>query len=140
MFFCPYISNHAFKVGICLNIYIQIQYNKKELKWDIQSFTRNIKLTGHFYDNNENQQANQIVTEPFIKCKSNWVPKKNHNSIEIFVEAVENNVENILHEKKELRRNYLSKNDKGAIDYFTKQEDIVITKGEKGGATVIMDV
>ena len=30
-------------------------YNKEELKPDIKSFTRKTKLTGHFYNNNENQ-------------------------------------------------------------------------------------
>ena len=42
--------------------------------------------------------------------------------------------------KKELPRNNLSKSDKAAIDYFTKREDIVTTKADKGGATVIMDI
>ena len=56
---------------------------------------------------------------------------KNHHIIETFVEAVKNNVENILQEKKELPRNNLSKSDKAAIDYFTKREDIVITKADE---------
>ena len=55
---------------------------------------------------------------------------KNHHIIETFVEAVKNNVENILQEK-ELPRNNLSKSDKAAIDYFTKREDIVITKADE---------
>ena len=29
--------------------------------------------------------------------------------------------------------------DKAAIDYCAKREDIVVTKADKGGATVIMD-
>ena len=115
-------------------------YNKEELKRDIKTFTREIKLREHFYNNNENQQAEKIVTEPIIKCKSNWEPKKNHHTIETFVEAVENNVENILQEKKKLPRNYFSESDKAAIDYFTKREEIVITKTDKGGPTAIMDV
>ena len=41
-----------------------------------------------------------MVTEPVINCKSLWKPKTNHHTIETFVEAVENNVENILQEKK----------------------------------------
>ena len=106
----------------------------------IKTFTRKIKLRDYFCNNNENQQARQIVTEPFIKCKSNWQPKNNHHTVEIFVEAVENNVENILQEKKKLPRNNLSESNKAAIDYFTKQDDIVISKADKGRATVILDV
>ena len=90
--------------------------------------------------NNENQQADQVVSEPVIKCKSNWEPKKNNHNVEKFVEAIETNIEKILQEKKELPRNNLSKSDKAAIDYFTKREDIVITKADKGGATAIMDI
>ena len=90
-------------------------YNKEKLKRDIKTFTRKIKLREHFYNNNnKNQQTKKIVT--IIKCKSNWEPKKNHHTIETFVEAVESNVENILQEKKKFPRNYFSESDKAAID------------------------
>ena len=46
----------------------------------------------------------------------------------------------ILQVKKEFPRNNLSENDEAAIYYFTKREDIVITKADEGGATVIMGV
>ena len=59
-----------------------------------------MKLREYFYNNNENQQAEQIGNEPAIKCKSNWEPKRNHHTSEIFVKAVGNNVENILQKKK----------------------------------------
>ena len=49
----------------------------------------------------------------------------------LFVEAVENNVRNVLQEKKDLPRNNLSKSDKAAIDYFTKREHIFTTKADK---------
>ena len=45
-----------------------------------------------------------------------------------------------MQEKKNLPRNNFSISDKRAKDYFRKREDIVLTKDEKGGATVIMDV
>ena len=67
-------------------------------------------------------------------------PKKNHHTVETFFEEGENNVENILQEKKPLPRNNLSKTEKAALDYFTKWEDIAIIKAGKGGATVIMNV
>ena len=67
-------------------------------------------------------------------------PKKNHHTVETFFEEGENNVENILQEKKPLPRNNLSKIEKAALDYFTKREDIAIIKAGKGGATVIMNV
>ena len=66
--------------------------NKEELKRDVKSFTRKIKLREQFYDNKENHQVNQVVSEPVIECKSNWEPVKNHHTVETFVEALENNV------------------------------------------------
>ena len=45
-----------------------------------------------------------------------------------------------MQEEKKLPRNNLSESDKAAIHYFTKQEDIVITKLDKGGTTAIMGV
>ena len=90
-----------------------------------------IILRRHFCDNKENQQAHQVLSEPVIKCKSNWEPKKNHHTVETFVEAVENNVVNILQEKKELPSNNLSKCYKAPTDYFTKREDIVINVKRK---------
>ena len=99
-----------------------------------------MKLRDHFYGNKENQQADHIVSEPIIKCKSNWEPKKNHYTGETFVEVVENNVKNILQVNKELPRNNLCNIDRAAIDYCLKWEDIVISKVDKGGATVIMDL
>lgn len=97
-------------------------HDKEELKRDIKTFTRLIKLREWFY-NNENQQADQIVTEPVIKCKSNWEPKKNPHTIETIAEAVENNVKKILQEKNKLPRNNLSESDKAAIYYFTMWEE-----------------
>ena len=43
-----------------------------------------------------------MVTESVIECKYNWQPKKNHHTIETFVEAVENNVGNSLQKKNKL--------------------------------------
>ena len=102
--------------------------SKKELKYDIKIFIRKIKLTEHFYDNNQNQQAEKIVTEPVIKCKSNWEPKKNHHTIETLDEAVENIVEIHLETKKELQRNSFSETVKAEINYFRKRQDIVATE------------
>ena len=55
---------------------------QKDPKQDMKNFARKIILRGHFYDNNENQQAEEIVIEPVIKCRSRWEPMKNHHNIE----------------------------------------------------------
>ena len=61
-------------------------------------------------------------------------------SVETFADTVENSARNILQEKKEFPTNNLSKSNKAAIDYFTKRVNIVLTKADNEGATVIMEV
>ena len=41
---------------------------------------------------------------------------------------------------KKLPENNLADADKNAIEYFSKLNDLVITKADKGGATVVLDV
>ena len=41
---------------------------------------------------------------------------------------------------KKLTKNNLTDTDKIAIAYFSKRNDLVLTKADKGGATVILDV
>ena len=38
-----------------------IYYYKEAQKRDIKNFTGKIRLRGHFYDNNENQEAEEII-------------------------------------------------------------------------------
>lgn len=104
------------------------RYKELYEKRDIKNFSRKMKLRGHFCCNKENQQADHIVSEPIIKCKSNWEPKKNHHTIETLDEAVENIVEIHLETKKELQRNSFSETVKAEINYFRKRQDIVATE------------
>ena len=41
---------------------------------------------------------------------------------------------------KKLSKNNLTDTDKTAIEYFSKRNDLVITKADKGRATVILDI
>ena len=43
-------------------------------------------------------------------------------------------------DKKKLPKNNLTDTDKNAIEYFSKRNNLVITKADRGGATVILDV
>lgn len=43
-------------------------------------------------------------------------------------------------QRKKLPINNLSNNDKKAIQYFSKRDDLIITKADKEGATVILDI
>ena len=87
---------------------------------------------------NENNSTTSDI--PKIKPKETWVPQKNRYTINTFTEAVNNNVEKLFKHKLNLSRNNLSKHEKNIISEFSKREDLVFTKADKRGASVILDV
>ena len=115
-------------------------YNKKCLKKDVENFNRKIKLKAFFQNTKEKNETEQNQAKLKIKTKSSWEPKKNHHTIESFIEAVDNDINNIIQEKKKLPKSNLTYAEKEAIEYFSKRNDIIITKADKGGATVVLDV
>ena len=88
----------------------------------------------------ESQEENNSDEMPIIKSNSNWQPKENHHTIETFIEAIDNEMNESITKKQKLPKNNLSKDDQAALKYFANRTDLVITKADKGGATVIMDV
>ena len=116
-------------------------YNKSILKKDLESFNRKIKLKAFFCNKNIQKQETELANkEPNIKCKTNWEPKKNHHTVEMFIEAVNKDIVGIFSDTKKSPKNNLTDTDKNAIEYFSKRNDLIITKADKGRATVILDV
>ena len=74
-----------------------------------------------------------------VKSKLNWEPQKNYTS-NTYVEAVDNDMEEILEHKQTLQWNNISNADKTVINEFSKRDDLVFTKADKGGATVILGI
>ena len=67
--------------------------NKCILKKDLESMNRKIKLKGFFRNKNKQKQETELANkEPSIKSKTNWEPKKNHHTVETFMEAVTKDV------------------------------------------------
>ena len=60
-------------------------------------------------------------------------PSKNHHKTQTFIEAVNNDADKTFLEKKKLPINNLSNSDKKAIEYFSKLDDLIITKQVKEG-------
>ena len=88
-------------------------YNKKELKIDINKFERKINpkafelKEGNKTDKNDNTTSDV----PNIKPISNWEPQMNHHAIKTFIEAVVNNIREILEYKQTLPWNNISRAD-----------------------------
>ena len=70
---------------------------------------------------NENNNTSSDI--PYIKPKSTSEPLENHHTINTSIEALNNDVD-----------------EKSIISEFSKREDLVFTKADKGGAIVILDV
>ena len=75
-----------------------------------------------------------------FKPTSTWEPPKNHNTIIAFIEALNKNVDELFKHKQTLPRNNISQFGKDIISEFSKREDLVFTKVDKGGATVTLNV
>ena len=111
------------------------------MKKALESFNRKIKLKAFFCNKNVQKQETELANkEPNIKSKTNWEPKKNHHTVETFIEAVNKDIVKRSSDTKKLPKNNLIDTDKNAIEYFSKRNNLVITKADKGGATVILDL
>ena len=66
-------------------------YNKSILKKKIETLNKKIKLKAFFYNKNEQKQAT-ATNEPSIHSKTKIENPKNHNTVEIFIEAVNKDV------------------------------------------------
>ena len=69
-----------------------------------------------------------------------WIPPNNHHTINRYVEAVKKDIKQSKAVPPRKIRSNLSKDEKEALEYLSKRDDIIITNADKGGAVVIMDV
>ena len=72
--------------------------------------------------------------------KQTWTPKENQHKVETFTQAFQNDLEKEEQILKQIPRTNLSKKEKNALKTLSKREDIIITKADKGGTTVFIDV
>ena len=73
----------------------------------------------------------------YIKSKSSWEPTQVH-TVSTFCEAVRKDIEQNQNKTKTSQN--LTKGEKKALEDLGKRDDIIITKADKGGAVVILDV
>ena len=122
---------------IYIILYILYSLQKTTLQTDINNFTRKIKLRAHFGTTKEDENNKK---EFYIKNKnSTWTPNKTHHTIKTFIEAFQNEIENLP--KNNTQRKYnLTKDEREALEKFQQRDDIIITNADQGGAIVIQDV
>ena len=108
------------------------KYNKQNLNKDILNFYRNIKVRAHFGSTENNSN------EPRFKSNSNWLPDKLPSCVETFITAINHDIKSS--KTKKLPRDNLTKSEREALLNLQKGNDIIITKADKGGAVVILDI
>ena len=102
----------------------------------MDQFYRRLKLRGHF--GNDNHDRRTITEEDIFKPKSNWEPRQVHHTINTFCEAITRETQNQPNQRKP--QNNLTKEEIEVIKELKSRDDVIITKADKGGAVVIMDV
>ena len=115
-------------------------FNKNQLNKELDDFFRLIKLKAYFKDNN---MYNPSTEDQLFKPKTNkkWRPDKNHHTVETYIEATKNALETEeQNNNKNKYYNNLTKGERKALKELADRNDIIITKADKGGAVVIIDV
>ena len=102
----------------------------------MDQFYRRLKLRGHF--GNDNHDRRTITEEDIFKPKSNWEPRQVHHTINTFCEAITRETQNQPNQRKP--QNNLTKVEIEVIKELKSRDDVSITKADKGGAVVIMDI
>ena len=104
------------------------------------AFFRLIKLKAYFKDNSMyNPSTEYQLFKP--KTDKKRRPDKNHHTVETYIEATKNALETEeQNNNKNKYYNNLLKGERKVLKELADQNDIIITKADKGGAVVIIDV
>ena len=105
---------------------------------DISAFSRKIKLRAHF-DLSAETDRNEFERK-FYATNNTWEPKTTHHTVSTFLESFKQDAMIALNKAKPNISKNLTKDEEIALKNLMKRTDIVISKADKGGATVIMDV
>ena len=110
--------------------------NKKEILQDVKKFNRKIKLKAHF-------GTSLPEGNLYFKSQSEWEPSNVHHTVKTFTEDFKNRVTQSINKEGQnikMNRKNLSKNETKALNDLKNRDDIIVSKADKGGACVIMDV
>ena len=106
--------------------------NSYELKADIETFTRKLRLIEYFHDKGSPDDEKSLV-----RNKSTFYPEHNRNRhLDIAIDYL-NNANVSSHERR--HKSNLSKQEWSAIRDLQNNSNIVIKEADKGGSVVIME-
>ena len=105
----------------------------------MEDFYRRIKLKAHF-KNPENKA--RFTEEGVFRKPTNktWAPNNNHHSIDTFMEAAHNEINNEIEKTKRPNYSNLFVKEQKTLQKLQSRDSIVITEADKGDAVVMLDV
>ena len=74
------------------------------------------------------------------KTNPEWLPKDIHHSVKTFIESVDRDLQKETNETTPERKQNLTKGEIQSLRNLKERDDIIITKADKGGAVVIINV
>ena len=74
------------------------------------------------------------------KTNPEWLPKDIHHSVKTFIESVDRDLQKETNETTPERKQNLTKGGIQSLHNLKERDDIIITKADKGGAVVIINV
>ena len=105
----------------------------------MQSFFRFVKLKTRFKEQyNEKSNTEYQIFKPQRNKK--WTPNKNNHTMKTYIEATERELKQKRDISDNKGYNNLSKDERIAMKELSDHTDIIITKADKGGAVVFMDI
>ena len=110
------------------------RYNATAFDKDLRAFFRRIRLRAHFGIS----EYNPTILQSLKDRNSSFTPQNVDTTISTFESAVIEDIKN--HEKQAMRAHNLTKGERKALKDLSKRDDIVITRADKGGATVIWGI
>ena len=113
-------------------------YNSREFANDIKHFSRKIKLKAHFGTQTNTSENENEDFKP--ETDKTWGPQYTHHTVKTYLEGLEWDLNEVQPNTKRLTFHNLSKKERASLQKLQKMDDIIITKADKGGATVILDV
>ena len=109
------------------------EVNISELKLDLETFGRKLRLKWHF-----RESENDFSYNPFKK-KSNFNPPKGDAAIELYLSSIEGELMTLAMKKENKKYDNLAREERDALYNLMNDTSIIIKAADKGSAIVVWD-
>ena len=111
--------------------------NKDTINKQFEDFFRRIKLRAYF-KNKKNKNLSSEEDKFKKPANKNWIPTNNQHSIETFIEATRNEIQEKTGKTRPSKYSNLTIKERKAVQELQSRNDIVVADANKRGAVVIL--